>query len=88
MRRGKFSSVSRRLLPETDSVESPPPSSLSQLETEVVRLLAPNRNDRQVAAELDMTVKEAAALRAAVMRKLSLRSLRDVVVYVVRNDLL
>jgi DNA-binding NarL/FixJ family response regulator len=72
-----FSSVSRRRLPKADSVENPPPSSLSPLETEVVRLLAANRNDRQ-----------AAALRAAVMQKLRLHSLRDVILYVVPNDLL
>ena len=83
-----FSSTSRQLLSETASSDTPPLSSLSQREATLVRQLAENRTDQQLAATLNLTVEEAGTARAEVMKKLGLPSLRDLILYAVRNDLL
>jgi DNA-binding NarL/FixJ family response regulator len=62
-------------------------SPLTSREREVVRLLAAGRANREVAAELRISVKTVESHRANVMRKLELATVVDLVRYAVRNRL-
>lgn len=60
---------------------------LTAREREIVRLLAEGKSNREIALALDISVRTGETHRAAVMRKLGLRSLADVVRYAVRNGI-
>jgi DNA-binding NarL/FixJ family response regulator len=58
---------------------------LTAREREVVQLLAEGRNNKEVAEALAISYKTVETHRAAIMRKLSLRSLADLVRYAIRE---
>ena len=60
---------------------------LTAREREIVQLLAEGRGNKEVADELAISVKTVETHRAAVMRKLGIGSLADLVRYAVRNYL-
>jgi DNA-binding NarL/FixJ family response regulator len=61
---------------------------LTSREREVVQLLAEGYSNKSVASKLGISVKTVETHRAAVMRKLELRSLADLVRYAIRNHLI
>jgi FixJ family two-component response regulator len=60
---------------------------LSQREFEVLRLLAEGRVNRQVAAQLGISVRTVEGHRARIMLKLELASLSDLIRYAVRKKI-
>jgi DNA-binding NarL/FixJ family response regulator len=56
-------------------------------EREIVRLFAEGKSNKESAVALGISVRTSESHRAAVMRKLRLRSLADVVRYAIRNDI-
>jgi DNA-binding NarL/FixJ family response regulator len=62
-------------------------SSLTDREREVVQLLAEGKVNKEVAAALGISVKTVETHRAAVMRKLGMNSIVDLVHYAIRNHL-
>jgi len=60
---------------------------LTPREREIVQLLAEGKSNKEVAAALGISVKTAETHRAAVMRKLELKSLADLVRYAIRNKI-
>ena len=63
-------------------------SVLSEREREVVQLLSEGKSNKQVATELGISVKTVESHRAAVMRKLEIGSLAELVRYAVRTHLI
>jgi DNA-binding NarL/FixJ family response regulator len=74
----------RRTLPD-DAGES---GILSPREREIVQLVAEGRTSKEVATRLGISVKTAETHRAAVMRKLRLDTLSDLIRYAIRNHLI
>jgi len=64
------------------------PGPLTTREREVLQLLAEGKSNKEVAAILGITVKTAETHRAALMRKLELRSISDLVHFAVRNQVI
>jgi DNA-binding NarL/FixJ family response regulator len=60
---------------------------LTSREREVVQLLAEGNSNKAIARRLDLSVKTVETHRAAIMRKLDLHSLADLVRYAVRNQI-
>jgi len=60
---------------------------LTRREREIVRLLAEGKSNKEVAQALGISVRTGETHRAAVMRKLRLKSLADVVRYAIRNGI-
>lgn len=60
---------------------------LTSREREVVQLLAEGNSNKDIARALDLSVKTVETHRAAIMRKLRLHSLADLVRYAVRNSI-
>jgi DNA-binding NarL/FixJ family response regulator len=60
-------------------------AALTSREREIVQLLAEGRNNKEVAEALAISYKTVETHRAAIMRKLSLRSLADLVRYAIRE---
>jgi FixJ family two-component response regulator len=60
---------------------------LSEREFEVLRLLAEGRVNRQVAAQLGISVRTVEGHRARIMLKLELASLSDLIRYAVRKKI-
>lgn len=60
-------------------------ASLTPREREVLQLLAEGRRNKDIARQLDVTVKTVETHRAAVMRKIGAETVADVVRYAVRN---
>lgn len=58
---------------------------LTAREREIVQLLAEGHRSKDIARRLDLSVKTVEAHRAAIMRKISARSIADVVRYAVRH---
>ena len=56
-------------------------------ETEVLQLLAEGKSNKQIASLLDLSVKTVETHRTAVMRKLELKSLPDLVRFAIRNHI-
>jgi DNA-binding NarL/FixJ family response regulator len=67
---------------------SPAMQRLTSREREIVQLLADGRNNKQIARLLDLSVKTVETHRAAVMRKLELESLPDLVRFAIRNQII
>jgi len=61
--------------------------SLTAREREVVQLLAEGRSTKEVATQLDLSVKTAETHRSNIMRKLGLHSVSELVLYAVRNNI-
>jgi DNA-binding NarL/FixJ family response regulator len=61
---------------------------LTSREREIVQLLAEGRSNKQIARLLDLGVKTVETHRAAVMRKLELESLPDLVRFAIRNQII
>lgn len=61
---------------------------LTSREREIVQLLAEGRSNKQIAKMLDLSVKTVETHRAAVMRKLELGSLPDLVRFAIRNQII
>jgi DNA-binding CsgD family transcriptional regulator len=64
-----------------------PQERLTRREREVVQLLAEGRTTKEVANILGMSVKTAETHRSNIMRKLNLRSVSQLVLYAVRNNI-
>jgi len=62
-------------------------SKLTPREREVVQLLAEGKSTKEVAVTLGLSVKTAETHRSNIMRKLHLRSVSELVLYAVRNDI-
>jgi two-component system response regulator NreC len=60
---------------------------LTTREREIVRLLAAGKSNKEVALALGISTRTCETHRAAVMRKLRLKSIADVVRYAIRNGL-
>ncbi len=60
---------------------------LTAREREIVRLLAEGKSNRETALALGISIRTSETHRAAVMRKLRLNSLADVVRYAIRNGI-
>jgi DNA-binding NarL/FixJ family response regulator len=65
-----------------------PVSRLTPREREIVQLLAEGKSNKEVADRLGISVKTAETHRAAIMRKLELPSLPDLVRYAIRNKII
>jgi DNA-binding NarL/FixJ family response regulator len=63
-------------------------SVLTDREREIVQLLAEGKANKEVAAALEISVKTVETHRAAVMRKLEIDSIADLVRYAIRNGLI
>ena len=61
---------------------------LTSREREIVQLLAEGKSNKQIAQLLDLSVKTVETHRAAVMRKLELGSLPDLVRFAIRNQII
>jgi DNA-binding NarL/FixJ family response regulator len=66
----------------------PTNSSLTPRERELVQLLAEGKSNKEAAGTLGISVKTVETHRAAIMHKLSLRSVSDLVRYAVRNKII
>jgi len=74
--------VTARLLGRADKVNKPA-ATLSERESEVLRLIASGYSNKEIAARLSLSVKTVEAHKANAMRKLDLRGRIDIVKYAV-----
>jgi DNA-binding NarL/FixJ family response regulator len=72
----------------TGTTESPKLPKLTPREREVIQLLAEGKSSKEVASLLNLSTKTAETHRSNIMRKLSIHSIRDLVVYAVKNDII
>ncbi len=70
------------------AVESPKLPKLTPREREVIQLLAEGKSSKEVASLLNLSTKTAETHRSNIMRKLGIHSIRDLVVYAVKNDII
>jgi DNA-binding NarL/FixJ family response regulator len=70
------------------TVESPKLPRLTPREREVIQLLAEGKSSKEVASLLNLSTKTAETHRSNIMRKLGIHSIRDLVVYAVKNDII
>src|SRR5260370_2407914 len=70
---------------ESKSVKLP---KLTPREREVVQLLAEGKSSKEVASVLNLSTKTAETHRSNIMLKLDIHSIRDLVVYAVKNDII
>jgi DNA-binding NarL/FixJ family response regulator len=68
-----------------ESARSP---KLTPREREVIQLLAEGKSSKEVACLLNLSTKTAETHRSNIMRKLDFHSIRDLVVYAVKNDII
>ncbi len=61
---------------------------LTPREREVIQLLAEGKSSKEVASVLNLSTKTAETHRSNIMRKLDIHSIRDLVVYAVKNDII
>lgn len=67
---------------------SPKLPKLTPREREVVQLLAEGKSSKEVACLLNLSTKTAETHRSNIMRKLGFHSIRDVVVYAIKNNII
>jgi DNA-binding NarL/FixJ family response regulator len=72
---------------DEQSDTSPPGPLLTSREREIVQLLAEGKSNREIAAKLSISAKTVETHRSAIMRKLELNSIVDLVRYAVRNGI-
>lgn len=70
------------------SGESPKLPKLTPREREVIQLLAEGKSSKEVASALNLSTKTAETHRSNIMRKLDIHSIRDLVVYAVKNEII
>src|SRR5580693_9393793 len=68
--------------------EVPKLPTLTPREREVIQLLAEGKSSKEVASLLNLSTKTAETHRSNIMRKLDIHSIRDLVVYAVKNDII
>lgn len=68
--------------------EAPRLPTLTPREREVIQLLAEGKSSKEVASFLNLSTKTAETHRSNIMRKLDIHSIRDLVVYAVKNDII
>ncbi len=68
--------------------ESPKVPQLTPREREVVQLLAEGKSSKEVASVLNLSTKTAETHRSNIMRKLGFHSIRDIVVYAIKNNII
>jgi DNA-binding NarL/FixJ family response regulator len=68
--------------------EAPKLPTLTPREREVIQLLAEGKSSKEVASLLNLSTKTAETHRSNIMRKLDIHSIRDLVVYAVKNDII
>ncbi len=73
---------------ESQSGETPKLPKLTPRECEVIQLLAEGKSSKEVACLLDLSTKTAETHRSNIMRKLDFHSIRDLVVYAIKNDII
>jgi DNA-binding NarL/FixJ family response regulator len=61
---------------------------LTSRENEIVQLLANGKSNKHISAQLDVSVKTVESHRSALMRKLGIKSLPELVRYAIRNGLI
>jgi len=61
---------------------------LTHRESEIVQFLSDGKSNKEVAASLSISVKTVETHRAAIMRKLGLKSITELVRYAIRNKLI
>jgi len=72
----------------TLSGEAPRLPKLTPREHEVVQLLAEGKSSKEVATLLNLSTKTAETHRSNIMRKLGFHSIRDIVVYAIKNNII
>ncbi|MGD0512607.1 MAG: response regulator transcription factor [Terriglobales bacterium] len=70
------------------SNEPPRLPKLTSREREVIQLLAEGKSSKEVACVLNLSTKTAETHRSNIMRKLGFHSIRDLVVYAVKNNII
>lgn len=70
------------------SKQIPTLPTLTPRERQVVQLLAEGKSTKEVASNLDLSVKTAETHRSNIMRKLNLHSVSELVLYAVRNNII
>jgi DNA-binding NarL/FixJ family response regulator len=68
--------------------EAPQLPTLTVREREITQLLAEGRSSKEVAVLLNLSTKTVETHRSNIMRKLSLHSIRDLVVYAIKNNII
>lgn len=68
--------------------EPPHLPTLTPREREVTQLLAEGRSSKEAASALNLSAKTVETHRSNIMRKLSLHSIRDLVVYAIKNKII
>jgi DNA-binding NarL/FixJ family response regulator len=68
--------------------EAPKLPKLTPRESEVIQLLAEGKSSKEVACLLNLSTKTAETHRSNIMRKLGFHSIRDLVVYAVKNEII
>jgi DNA-binding NarL/FixJ family response regulator len=66
---------------------TPPPEVLTARETEVLKLLAEGKSNKEVAARFNISPRTVDAHRASIMHKLNLRTLSDLIYFAIRNKI-
>jgi len=72
----------------TSNGEAPELPKLTPREGEVIQLLAEGKSSKEVASLLNLSTKTAETHRSNIMRKLGFHSIRDLVVYAVKNNII
>jgi len=72
----------------TASVTAPRLPELTPREREVIQLLAEGKSSKEVASLLNLSTKTAETHRSNIMRKLGFHSIRDLVVYSIKNNII
>jgi DNA-binding NarL/FixJ family response regulator len=73
---------------QSDSEKTPGFNQLTAREREIVQLLAEGRSNKAVSALLGISVKTVETHRAAVMKKLGINSIAELVRYAIRNSVI
>ncbi|MGA2417247.1 MAG: response regulator transcription factor, partial [Candidatus Sulfotelmatobacter sp.] len=68
--------------------EPPDLPTLTAREREVTQLLAEGKSSKEVATLLNLSTKTVETHRSNIMRKLNLHSIRDLVVYAIKNNII
>jgi DNA-binding NarL/FixJ family response regulator len=68
--------------------EAPDLPTLTAREREVTQLLAEGKSSKEVAVLLNLSTKTVETHRSNIMRKLNLHSIRDLVVYAIKNNII
>lgn len=87
---GRVSEVLLEGFLDAERQKTVPPATdrLTSREREIVQLLAEGNSNKDIARSLDLSVKTVETHRAAVMRKLDLRSLADLVRFAIRSNII